>query len=617
VAFPPEFLEEIRRRLALSGVVGRRVRLAKKGREFEGLCPFHNEKTPSFFVNDDKAFYHCFGCGAHGDAISFVINTEGLSFPEAVEKLAEEAGLEIPRQVALDPEERARRVSGAAAIEAAAKLFEEHLKKPGGAAALDYLKRRGLAEADIQRFRIGYAPESRSLLKSALLKQGFAEEMLVETGLLIRPEGEAESYDRFRGRVMFPIADRRGQIIAFGGRILGDGQPKYLNSPDTPLFHKGRVLYALHLAREAARSEAAILVEGYMDVVALHKAGFATAMAPLGTALTEEQLAEAWRLSAEPYLCFDGDAAGQRAAKRAALRALPLLEPGRSLRFVILPAGQDPDELVRGPGGREGFRGLLDSAMSLAEHLWQAETEAKPLDTPERRAALRARLRELVRGIAHKDVRDFYGQDFLERQRRLFAPAEPQKRAAAPWRPAPRRGGRGRGRYWEEPVFLKNGPAFADAAAQRNERVAVKGLLAGLLNHPALIEEYQEGLAGLSLAERDLDLLRTAIVNISAGYPGLDATEFQAHLAQCGHAAILSQILHSDVYSLFRSSQPQAALETVRAQCDHLFARLGDRHLAEELRQAQQEAVAAGTPEAVARSNALLARRAEDTEADG
>jgi len=616
VAFPPEFLEELRRRLPLSGVVARRVRLAKKGRELEGLCPFHNEKTPSFFVNDDKAFYHCFGCGAHGDAISFVINTEGLSFPEAVEKLAEEAGLEIPRQVALDPAERARRVSGTAALEAACKFFEQHLKKSVGTGALDYLKRRGLADAEIERFRLGFAPDARGALKAALLKEGFAEELLVETGLLIRPEGEGESYDRFRGRVMFPIADRRGQIIAFGGRVLGDGQPKYLNSPDTPFFHKGRVLYALHFAREAAKSQAAILVEGYMDVVALHKAGFATAMAPLGTALTEEQLAEAWRLTPEPYLCFDGDAAGQRAARRAALRALPLLEPGRSLRLVLLPAGQDPDELLRSPAGRDGFQSLLDAAVSLADHLWRAELEAGPLDTPERRAAFRARLRELVRSIAHKDVRDFYGQDFLERQRRLFAPAEPRGRSAGPRHAAFRNGGRGRRRGWEEPVFLKTGPDFARVAGQRNERVAVKGLLAALLNHPALIEDYHEALAGLSLAERDLDLLRTAIVNISAGYPGLDATAFQAHLAQCGHAAILSEILHSDVYSLFRSSQPQAALETVRAQCDHLFARLGDRHLAAELREAHDEAVAAGTPEAVARGNALLARRAEDTEAD-
>ena len=613
MAFPPEFLEEIRRRLPLSGVVARRVRLVKKGREFEGLCPFHNEKTPSFFVNDDKAFYHCFGCGAHGDAISFVINTEGLSFPEAVEKLAEEAGLEVPRQVMLDPAERARRASGGAALEAAGKYFEEALKKPGGGEARAYLKRRGLSDSEIAHFRLGLAPDSRAGLKSALAKQGFAEELLVETGLLIRPEGEGETYDRFRGRVMFPIADRRGQIIAFGGRVLGDGQPKYLNSPDTPLFHKGRVLYALHLAREAARAQPAILVEGYMDVVALHKAGFATAMAPLGTALTEEQLGEAWRLSPEPYLCFDGDAAGQRAAKRAALRALPLLEPGRSLRFVLLPAGQDPDELVRGPGGPEGFRALLESASSLADHLWNTELEAQPIDTPERRAAFRARLRELVRSIGHKDVRDFYGQDFLERQRRLFAPSGPQPAPAR--RPASGRG-RGRGRGWDEPAFLKTGPAFANAAAQRNERVALKGLFAALLNHPVLIEEFHEGLASLSLGERDLDLLRTAIVNISAGYPGLDAKDFQAHLAQCGHAAILSQILHSDVYSLFRSSQPNAPLDTVRAQCEHLFARLGDRHLAEELRQAQQEAVAAGTAEAVDRADALLAQRVGDREAD-
>jgi DNA primase len=628
VAFPPEFLEEIRRRLPLSAIVGRRLRLAKKGREFEGLCPFHNEKTPSFFVNDDKAFYHCFGCGAHGDAISFVINTESLSFPEAVEKLAEEAGLELPRQVQIDPAERQRRLSAGSAAEAACLFFEQELRKPGGRGAFDYLKRRGLVEDDLARFRLGFAPDSRGALKSALLKQGYSEEMLLDAGLLIRPEeGGNESYDRFRGRVMFPIADRRGQVIAFGGRVLGDGQPKYLNSPDTALFHKGRVLYALHFAREAARDHPAILVEGYMDVVALHKAGFRTAMAPLGTALTEDQLAETWRLSPEPYLCFDGDAAGQRAASRAALRALPLLEPGRSLRLVLLPEGQDPDELVRGPAGAEGFRTLLANARSLADHLWASETHGRPLDTPERRAALRARLRELVRSIAHPDVREFYGQDFTERQRLLFAPAQPASfKPGRPFRPAAGRGGKGGAGWWlQKDPYIKNGVGTAAtlntslAPAPINERMAVRGLFAGLINHPVLLEDYHEALASLSLAEGDLDLLRQAIVNISAGYPGLDATALQTHLAECGHAAILSQILHSDVYSLFRSAKPNASLDTVREQCSHLLERLSDRHLAEDEGRAGEEAVSSGTPEAVARVNAFVARRGrgpEDTEAD-
>ena len=417
---PPDFLEELRRRLTLSSVVAKRVRLTKKGREFEGLCPFHNEKTPSFFVNDDKAFYHCFGCGAHGDVLSFVINTEGLSFPEAVERLAGEAGLEVPRSAAVDPAERARRAGAEAAVEAACAWFQSQLKLPAGKAALDYLRGRQVDDSQLAGFRIGFAPDQRTALKAHLLKQEFAEDVLLEAGLLVKPEDGGASYDRFRGRVMFPIADRRGRIIAFGGRVMGDGQPKYLNSPEGPLFHKGRTLYAHHLAREAAaHGEPVIVAEGYMDVVALHRAGFRGAVAPLGTALTEDQLAELWRLAAEPALCFDGDAAGQRAAARAALRALPLLAPGKSLRFVTLPAGQDPDDVVGQPGGTIQFRELLAGAAPLSAVLWETERARAPLDTPERRADFRVRLRDHINHIGDRDVRRFYAEDFKAREAKL------------------------------------------------------------------------------------------------------------------------------------------------------------------------------------------------------
>ncbi|HLJ63670.1 MAG TPA: DNA primase, partial [Stellaceae bacterium] len=344
MSFPPAFLDELRRRLSLAERVGRRVKLIRRGREFIGLCPFHNEKTPSFSVVEEKEFYHCFGCGAHGDIISFCMQTESLSFPEAVETLARQAGLDLPKP---DPEARARfeaRVSLQQAIEAACVFFEERLASAQGAPARAYLERRGLDPATITRFRLGYAPEGRQALKRALGEK-FPDSMLIEAGLIRKGEDGA-SFDYFHHRVMFPISDRRGEIIAFGARTLGDGQPKYLNSPETPLFQKGQVLYGLATARAAAaRQPQAIVTEGYLDVIALQRAGFTTAVAPLGTALGEAQLAELWRMAPEPVLCFDGDAAGERAAARALERALPLLKPGFSLRFASLPAGEDPDTL--------------------------------------------------------------------------------------------------------------------------------------------------------------------------------------------------------------------------------------------------------------------------------
>ena len=353
MAFPPHFLDEIRNRVGLATLIGRRVKLARKGGEFTGLCPFHNERTPSFFVNEVKAFYHCFGCGAHGDQFGFIMRTENLSFPEAVERLAGEAGLEVPE---MSPEERRQektRASLLEVMEAACSFFERSLREPGGQIGADYLAQRGLDAETIARFRLGFAPDSRTALKTALLGESIDEALLVEGGLLIRPEDfkpgtDSAAYDRFRGRVTFPITDRRGRVIAFGARALKpDQQAKYLNSPDTPLFHKGQVLYNMATAWPAAREEKRLVVaEGYMDVIALVRAGITAAVAPLGTALTESQIGLLWRMDDEPILCFDGDTAGQKAAFRAAERALPLLNPGQSLRFE-----QAGDDLLGGGTG--------------------------------------------------------------------------------------------------------------------------------------------------------------------------------------------------------------------------------------------------------------------------
>jgi DNA primase len=437
MAFPGSFLEELKARVGLAEVVGRRVKLIRRGREHIGLCPFHNEKTPSFSVVEDKGFYYCFGCGAKGSAIDFVMNTEGLSFPEAVERLALEAGMEVPRST---PEEQAKEQQRRTlydVVEAAALWYEKQLAGNDGAAAREYLLERGITHETTQRFRLGLAPDRRDGLKTALLARGIPEVQLREAGMLIAPEDGGDSYDRFRQRLMFPITDRRGRVVAFGGRALGEQKAKYLNSPETPLFHKGAMLYNLANAREAARRDASlVVVEGYMDVIALDQAGIRNAVAPLGTALTEGQLAEMWKLAPEPILCFDGDAAGDRAAQRAAERALPVLAPGHSLRFIELPADEDPDTLVRSQGSAVFIR-LMEGARPLADVLWDSQLKRRDVTTPERRAGFRDDLRQLVRKISDSTVRGYYGEHFKVRLDEAFS---------AGGRPAPaNKVGRGRG----------------------------------------------------------------------------------------------------------------------------------------------------------------------------
>nr|MBP6581268.1 DNA primase [Sphingorhabdus sp.] len=381
----PQWLDELRARTTLSALLGRSMKLTKAGREYKGCCPFHNEKTPSFYVNDEKGFYHCFGCSAHGDAIRWMTDQRGLSFMDAVKELAEGAGMQLP---APDPKAaaKAERANSLYDVMAAAQQwFVTQYQGLEGAAARAYCERRGLSAETIKTFGIGFAPDSRGKLKDAL-KQ-FGEDKLVEAGLLISVDGK-DPYDRFRGRLMIPIRDPRGRVIAFGGRILGAGEPKYLNSPDTPLFDKGRTLYNLDRASAASRASGrVIVVEGYMDVIALAQAGFEEAVAPLGTALTEQQIAMLWRMVPKPLLCFDGDSAGQKASFRAAERALGGLKPGHSLEFVTLPEGQDPDDVVRSAGPR-AFADLIDQSEPLVDRVWKTELAAAPVSTPEDRAGL-------------------------------------------------------------------------------------------------------------------------------------------------------------------------------------------------------------------------------------
>ncbi len=564
MAFPPRFLDEIRARLSCSEVIGRRVRLVRKGREHSGLCPFHNEKTPSFTVNDDKGFFHCFGCGAHGDVIGFTMRIDHLPFPEAVERLAGEAGLEMPRQTAADRVRAEVENTLHDVVEAACAWFEAQLRAPAGRAGLSYLLGRGLDDATIGRFRLGFAPDSRAALKGALIAKGFKEPLLLQAGLVVQPEDGRDSFDFFRGRVIFPIADRRGRVIAFGGRIIGDGQPKYLNSRDTPLFDKGRTLYALEKAREGvARGAELIVAEGYMDVIALHAAGFAGAVAPLGTALTEAQIEAVWKLAPEPVICLDGDAAGQRAALRAAERAWPLLKPGFSLRFATLPAGEDPDSLIR-RHGPTALKDVLMQARPLVDVIWEAETGGRMFDTPERRAGLAERLKQRVRLIGDRAVQDQYFQALV--RDRLWA-------AIRPWR-----GKRGRADLARPASGVR---AAGDVRSLELRQAQV--LLAILINHPALIFEEFEAVGALELPAGELDMIRQEILNLASQNPDLDSNMLKNQLKEAGLADTLAGLLEPSLYKLWPFSGPAAPTEEAKAGWRHMAALYQRRRLEGEV----------------------------------
>lgn len=535
--FPPSFLDEIRSRLPVSEVVGRRVKLKKQGREFAGLSPFNAEKTPSFFVNDQKGFYHCFSSGKHGDIFDFLQETEGVPFGEAVERLASMAGLPLPQVTpeAAAKEERRRTLHDV--MELAARHFEDLLQARSGAKARGYLSDRGLGPLTQQRFRLGYAASDRFHLKEALGKLGVSVEDMIETGLLISGDDIPVPYDRFRDRVMFPITDMKGRVVAFGGRALEKDVPaKYLNSPETVLFHKGSLLYNGFSARAAAQKGGRLVaVEGYVDVIAMVEAGFPATVAPLGTALTEEQLQLLWRMDQEPILLFDGDKAGRRAAFRAIDLALPHLKAGRSLSFATLPEGQDPDDLIR-RSGPDAMAEVLAQARPLAAELWARESEGAALDTPERRAGMEARLKEVVSVIADETVRKHYAQNLSERFRTLIAPqagrsgpGEARRGRTKDARFAPRdnlnvpRGGEiGRG-------TLVRGPM---AALPRNEAL----LLFCLINHPFLLDEASEDVASLPFANPDAGRLRDLLL--------------EAHLEGLDRAALGDRLGEQDVEAL-------------------------------------------------------------------
>ena len=600
MSLSPAFLDELRARVPLSPVVGRRVKLLRAGREWKGCCPFHNEKTPSFYVNDDKGFYHCFGCGAHGDVIRFLTEQEGLPFMEAVKQLADQAGMEVPSP----SPQAAQRQDEAEALLAltarAADWYRQQLAGPAGADARAYLGQRGVSAALVEAFALGFAPGNG--LRAAL---GNPEEAkMLDAGLLGRGE-DGSVYERFRGRLMFPIRDRRGRVVGFGGRALGDVQPKYLNSSDGPLFDKGRLLYNLDRAGPAARkSGRLVVVEGYMDVIGVAGAGIGELVAPLGTAMTEAQLELAWRLVDAPVLCFDGDGAGQRAALRACLRALPLLQPGKSLAIATLPAGEDPDDLVR-RGGAEAFEAVLSVASPLADHIWRMETAGDTTKTPEARAAVRARLRAHADSIAHPDVRALYRAEFEHR----FEAAFLARRASAPAATGRRTDARAQGRWNATPLPVSE--ALKVQAGARSDTPEQLALVAGLIANPWLADRHGEAIAGLALGEGRAARLRDAVLAASALTTGLEAGDLRPHLQAAGLDKVADDLCRANRLRMrFCTEAVPVTGDVLEAEFASLLRCVVERPQIElALVQATREFVASGSEADFARQQRLRAER--------
>ena len=561
MALPPAFLDELRARTPMPALVGRKVKLSRSGKSWKGCCPFHGEKTPSFYVYDDG--YHCFGCGAHGDAIGFVMNTEGAGFIEAVERLAGEAGLDVPKPSPAAAEAERERLDVTGVLDLAAASFARRLHEREGREALAYLRGRGLTDETIQRFGLGWSGEGRGDLVGEMGRAGVDPSRLAEAGLLqSRDDGAVR--ELFYNRVMFPIRDRRGRTISFGGRALGDAKPKYINGPETAVYSKSRTLYALDLAREGARKSphGAIVAEGYMDVISLHQAGFGGAVAPCGTALTTGQLEELWRLSDAPVLCFDGDAAGARAAARAADLALPMIASDRTLCLATLPAGEDPDTLVR-RGGSEAFATVLAGKRPLAVALFDLLREGSSADTPEGRAALMARLDGAAARIADKTLAGQYRSAlrdrFYEQTRRRKGPAPARATAV---------------------------PRGIPGAATNEERH--RALLAILLHHPGLIHDVAEALSGVALAPRYVGI-REAMLHWHDSADVLDSAGLMNHLTASGFAAEAELLLSGRSMPLPNSSDLDAMPAEAESAWWHFFQLLNKPQLDEQIASARAE----------------------------
>ena len=547
--FPPSFLDDIRNRVSVSSVIGRKVawdrRKSNPGKgDYWACCPFHGEKSPSFHADDRKGRYYCFGCKVSGDIFTYLIEKEGMPFPEAVAQLAAEAGLPMPVISQADVEREEQRTNLYEIMEISAMFFEAELQTARGAKARGYLADRGLSPAIQKEFSIGYAPDDRSALRTYLAEKKITVDQMAEAGLVITGDDIPVAYDRFRDRVMFPIRDARGRVIAFGGRALrADVPAKYLNSPDTPLFHKGEILYNFDKARGAAHNSSQLIaVEGYVDVIAMFRAGFTEAVAPLGTALTENQLAIMWKTVPEPTLCFDGDSAGQKAAYRALDLALPLLKPGHSLKFAFLPEGQDPDDLLKSEGP-EAVKTVVNAAEPMASVLWARALNENDRSTPERRASFERDLKQQLGHIADETVRKHYLSDLQERLANLFKGQSGPRRAFTPTgKPQPRlKWGQ---KPWElhQPASQKlkalASKSNSTSSAEHRERMIVLTLI----NHPELVHEFYSEFRKTEIVSRELDSMRSQIIDSAFSMESLEAAVLRGHLLSRGFGPLLDRL---------------------------------------------------------------------------
>ena len=593
MAFTPQFLDDLRHRTGLAELVGKRVRLSRKGNEYTGLCPFHKEKTPSFTLNEDKGFYHCFGCGAHGSAIDFVMNMDGVSFPEAVEILAKQAGLEIPIDSPQEREKAKIRQSLYDVLEIACVFFEQKLHGSEGSEALNYLRGRNLDDGTIGKFRLGFAPNGHGALKAALRREKITDAQMVSAGLLIQPENNSQQvYDRFRNRITFPIMDKRGRVIAFGGRLMGKWDDKklakYLNSPETELFHKGRVLYNLANASKASRDQGTVIVsEGYMDVIALSQAGFENSVAPLGTALTNEQISELWKVVREPVVCFDGDKAGVRAQGRAAERALAILKPGYAIRFATLPSGEDPDSMIA-TKGRDAFQEIIARSDPLSEVLWRLETGGRILKTPEQRASVQKALEDHTRRIIDPTVRAHFSRDFKDRI----------------WVAGSQSGGK-----HGATMSVGAGAAFVAKvdAHSLHERI----LIATILGHPELFEQVGESLGTLSFSAPGLDNLRQEVLKTLTKNPDLNSEGIRSHLCDNGFDEIIHDVWGPNLFVNAFFAKPEVDIETALEGWREIYSLYKSKDLRIEIEEESQRLIVDTSSENFSRLNMLSEQKLE------
>ena len=585
MSITPQFLDQLRARLNVSEVIGQRIKIQRAGREYKACCPFHNEKTPSFTINDDKQFYHCFGCGAHGDVVGFVMQHDNLSFIEAVEILASKAGMQVPKPSPEEVEKAKKAKSLYELMHEAAQYYARQLFDPKNRNILDYLYQRGLKKETLEKFRVGYAPDNNEPLWDLLLKKGFEREQLLEAGIYRKSSKNNSIFPFMRERVIFPVSDRRGRVVAFGGRVLPDDMrapshsgyapPKYLNSSESALFQKGSLLYGESFARQAAgEGKDLIVVEGYMDVIACHQSGFTGAVAPLGTALTENQISSLWRMirdaPKEPVICFDGDAAGLKAADRASQRVIPLLQSDQSVRFCFMPQGQDPDSLIKSEGPA-AFQKRLKASLSLVDFLWTRSISGRSFETPEARAGLEENLEEQIKQISNKSLQHYYRQVIREKLKNAFG-----------FKPDKKKYQKGRGSQYYEP----GGQAKPQIPHTSVTGIREKIILAVLINHPCILRDVEQDIETLSLSDARLDHLRQEIMEYWAqcNEDELDSGKLLNDLKEKGFADELEMILDEDTFIHAGFARADRPFENVLEGWQDIWSLINTQKAANELK---------------------------------